>query len=89
MKHTPGPWTKVFPSNHWHIARTDGRVEIAKVAAYKQREVSTANARLITAAPELLSALERLAKRHLEANTDYKAIDEALRAIAKAKGEAI
>ena len=55
-KHTPGPWTKCFLNGHWHIARKDGRVEIAKVAAYKNREQSTANARLIAAAPELLEA---------------------------------
>lgn len=56
--HTPGPWKKVFINGHWHIAREDGRVEVAKVSAYKTREVSDANAALIESAPDLLSALE-------------------------------
>jgi len=56
-KHTPGPWES-YPHSTEPVTtiignRTDG---IAKVLASGNRELDTANARLIAAAPELLAA---------------------------------
>lgn len=60
--HTPGPW--VFyadtPSTdpNWHIVTTANRMRVlANVHIEPGNEMDLANARLITAAPELLYAL--------------------------------
>ena len=94
--HTPGPWES-YPHSTEPITtiignRTDG---IAKVLASGNRELDTANARLIAAAPELLAALRNVTDsmlasrrlgRGLEVPTQF--IDDARVAIAKAEGRA-
>jgi len=70
-KHTPGPWKAVEPATiDWRdpfVQTADGESTVAltcgggpdvAIAAPAQR----ANARLIAAAPELLEALERIAR---------------------------
>jgi hypothetical protein len=60
MKHTPGPWS------YWNgICSPGGRVtqdetgtHIAIPTVYANAQLTDANARLIAAAPDLLSALE-------------------------------
>jgi len=63
VSHTPKPWSKVFLNGHWHIVGVYGRIEIAKVSAYKNRERSKVNSDLIVAAPDLLDALEAIQAR--------------------------
>lgn len=92
-KHTPGPW---------HIARFDATtVEIRSERGLIVAEVGNtsteddANARLIAAAPELLSALQRIADRNLTYlsgkvmgdQISYEDVAAARAAIAKATGE--
>ena len=87
--YTPGPW-KVVGSEIWgpRFRLADGR------GAYdeKDREKRNANAALIAAAPELLSALEIMACNFERQHPgDYESWDTyrwARAAIAKAKGEA-
>jgi len=78
-KHTPGPWHWHDLGNDWCVSGANG--DNAIVAP--DRKPSTADARLIAAAPELLAALERIAAW----KTDWR-IDEAIviarAAIAKA-----
>lgn len=51
-KHTPGPWAAQKGRTTWHVG-TESR-GVASIYNYGEEE---ANARLIAAAPELLSAL--------------------------------
>ncbi len=100
--HTPGPWGDVQPGNgstdrdepgcRWIIH--DGRI-VAKTC--QQADESTANARLIAAAPELLKACEA-ARRNIDVSTIRPGkkntqrwetvIDTLDQAIRKSKGEA-
>lgn len=62
--HTPGPWKAYKQDNgDWYISRSLGAqladTALATVHAWAQTE-DEANARLITAAPELLEALEKI-----------------------------
>lgn len=99
-KHTPGPWKSQWNGN-W-LVQTAGGWLVAKVAAPKAKgnfspENVEANARLITAAPELLVIAEELVA--LRGKWDsiedrwerYMAITnialKARAAITKAKGE--
>ena len=85
--HTPGPWiatpTTGNPSNPYtarmDIVATSGEWNPAFVAG----DILPEDARLIAAAPDLLSALERLA--HPMADDDD--LDYARDVIAKAKGQ--
>ncbi len=86
-KHTPGPWMAPDPSEDSQgcIFTEATLLTIATVATY--RPEWKANARLIAAAPELLSAL----KRYVENDTGATDIDglnkDARAAIAKAEPE--
>jgi hypothetical protein len=85
--HTPGPWT--IPGS----ANLVGTENPRRLIAETHGENSTANARLIAAAPELLASLEYLMAHRTTAEADC---DEAMRcgvaqararlAIAQAKG---
>ena len=98
IKHTPGPWVVGMSSdNGIHcidaIDPKDGkRFEVCEVWGIDhdktECEISKANARLISSAPDLLEALEDL----MEAVKDHYAAGgyewkQARAAIAKAKGE--
>ena len=94
--HTPGPWSikgAVFATitgTQTHVGY-NGRILVyqAEVAKIQPRHEREANAHLISAAPELLEACERLALFHEscghEGNAD-SAIEAAKAAIAKAEG---
>lgn len=99
-KHTPGPWfikeTGQWPeTNHWMGIYSENKKTywIAKVEGWG--EEAEANARLMSAAPEMLEALETLlsAKEMKEIGaqeypaTKEKAWNMARAAITKAKGE--
>jgi hypothetical protein len=92
IKHTQGPWVE-----HDDLTVRDSkRVEIAKINAfvdivnYKEPSVMAqeilANSRLIAAAPDLLKALEDLIQSSVTSASVPK-MNQAKRAIAKAKGE--
>lgn len=90
--HTPGPWvihgnfTEIHPHDD-----SDGNQVIADIDPDCEMDSREANARLIAAAPDLLAALE-FALHLIETTGDFadfevgKVIDEAINAIAKAKG---
>ncbi len=87
--HTPGPWI-----NHGRVSDTDDSISIVggKTDGYadavyinvqgENPEAQIANARLIAAAPEMLDALEAIAKAGLVVD-----ITIIYAAIARAKGE--
>lgn len=93
-KHTPGPWKYGIElssrSGEWLISFDAGYrgrgISIAETKAGSGQE--EANARLISAAPELLEALDNtqqlLERLGLESSDEYQANASA---IAKAKGE--
>ena len=91
MSHTPGPWTtKKIDTGVYDICRVgnDGlrtrvcRLHASQIEPEHGGDVK-ANAHLIASAPDLLSALERLA--HPMADDDD--LDFARAIIAKAKGQ--
>lgn len=66
QQHTPGPWIAGNATNgrilkRWRIYRS-GAKTVAEICDNNSSEIEYANARLIAAAPELLSALEDLTK---------------------------
>ena len=89
QKHTPGPWNgKALPEGTWLIFGGYG-------TGGSNIGPSDANLYLITAAPDLLLALEklsekvRLAHSYGQTTADFGPdLDRSRRAIAKAKGEA-
>src|SRR5688572_12799210 len=61
-RHTPGPWSlcRVY-EDMWHLNQGNGTGYICDLPCYPHRVTEcTANARLIAAAPDLLTALQRL-----------------------------
>lgn len=91
MKHTPGPWK--FLDDRAVVA---GDVLIAQTS--KINDSNYANANLIAAAPEMLEALEKLTIEfelqlkergcNIESSRQfYRPLVEAIRVIAKARGE--
>jgi len=89
---TSGPWAISGIHHSIGIAPDDGKSDgIATVFGCGPK--AEANARLISAAPDLLSALQR-AEAALswfindDGESDIEALDEARAAISKAKGEA-
>lgn len=101
-KHTPGPWRAVETIGGYALIATRDGVLIAKVDCsissnhwVKNIAESNANSRLISAAPELLEALENLLGRVIQdcelTHSEYGAsgreiITQAKQAIAKALG---
>ena len=89
--HTPGPWKCDLVS--LKIWANDGNAEIARTSSDVSIHEEEANAHLISAAPDLLSALEAAVARVQIANEEGDPIlsawlPDALSAIAKAKGAA-
>jgi hypothetical protein len=93
MAHTPGPWAvdddtleifSIVPghSTGW-IAKVLGNDDNGRPLSPDEM---AANARLIAAAPELLSALRPLVERVIENGGHGDLVDTALAAIAKAEG---
>ncbi len=98
IKHTPGPWRvssespRIIKKDYRAIGSDAGFLIAStmghdKSGFYASEQEADANALLITAAPELLEALEELlaATQHLEPCP--ATADKARAAIAKAKGE--
>ena len=96
-KHTPGPWMKAERLNGpwWHISSSHsvgGRQAVACVHGESKRgatayaEMFEANARLIAAAPELLSFVKEWLDR--QGSDENYMTTKARKAIFKATGEA-
>lgn len=95
--HTPGPWTTLtYNENTLHAEIMSGDVCLARIPHWPlANDESQANARLISAAPDLLSTLEKLLSRaeKLDQSATHdglqncEAIANAREAIRKAKGE--
>ena len=76
-EHTPGPWT---------LAELPGAMGTARVFAGPQQLthiINKSDARLIAAAPEMLEALQAIAKLNVD-DFAYSAVQTARAAIAKA-----
>jgi hypothetical protein len=96
-KHTPGPWEAEARQHGLAIYAnydTAPSEYLALINGYEgskeDRERNRANARLISAAPELLAALERVLECHrlkISLDTNAAALEQARAAIRKAKGE--
>ena len=94
QQHTPGPWHALtYNENTLHAEIMSGDVCLARVPYWPlANEESQANARLISAAPDLLSALEFLLADYIaidgeELTGSAIPVETARKAIAKAKGE--
>jgi hypothetical protein len=90
MKHTPGPWKMKFKKNcDWSVYGKDG-YSILAIPYDNDNGRPTedkANAALIAAAPELLSAL-KLAVHHESATwKDVDALHRCIELISKLRGE--
>lgn len=76
IKHTPGPWTvKWLDVSHAMIYDASGMNVVPRMIA-ERGAPTEANARLIAAAPDLLSEIERLRAalaRETELRTRYEA----------------
>lgn len=94
-KYTPGPWTAGEFQSNGMVNQTPINPVIG--VAYGDKNESTANARLIAAAPDLLAALEETLQALIDMllDRDYTeesvsqdpAVIKARAAIAKARGE--
>lgn len=91
-KHTKGPWIidkDTTTPNHETSIRAEGDIgqllQVCKINEYVDLKTGGANARLIAAAPELLSLLERVIKAN-GVNHIPELKRECLEAIAKATG---
>lgn len=90
-QHTPGPWRIADTNFRPKVFAADGRLvaDCANILRRTQDEME-ANARLITAAPDMLLALEGMIQSFHEsvvANpNDFPALRAAVEAINKAKG---
>lgn len=92
--HTPGPWLIIPGGDEWsqgRIATIEPKPETMISENYwtvaevnNRRDEREANARLISAAPDLLEALEAVVSVADRATTEF---DLARAAIAKARGE--
>ena len=93
--HTPGPWVRTAVDGGWDaVSPADHRI----LPICRLVENNPANANLITAAPDMLSALSTIAalSRAIDDNSQiggasdalFMAVDLARNAIAKARGEA-
>lgn len=97
VQHTPGPWVCYadLPSTepNWHIVTNASRMRVlANVHIEPGNKVDEANARLITAAPDLLGALKQITTNYVAAlnasgaDVDQKSVVKARAAIEKAEG---
>lgn len=87
--HTPAPWeTSTNYAGEWDVCEADGGDMIADLSQCGDAKTKEANAHLISAAPDLLSALEKAVNHKNAFWNNPDALDAALFAIRKAKGEA-
>lgn len=92
--HTPGPWKW-----HWKLdglkadcgvfsEKTEGHAySICRAPVFEAQDQWEANARLISAAPDMLEALEALVQADASGELDDSMFAAARAAIAKAKGK--
>jgi hypothetical protein len=97
MKHTPGPWKITTIADYTFIGEVDNTRDGQGIC--EMMGECEANAKLIAAAPELLSALKRLelasamvalvdnSEENLEAVELRAALNMSIKAIEKAEGE--
>lgn len=89
INHTPGPW--VIGKHDHDVVMVDTASGTAICDVYGESDDRPANARLISAAPDLLEALETLkrvvSKMRHTLDDDDPALERAREAIAKAKGD--
>ena len=83
MKHTPGPWSLIFINGKPLVS------DICLIYSHEKfAEYADGNAHLIAAAPDLLDALQGMVAGYgHDFHTGSVALDKAIAAIAKAKGE--
>ena len=86
--YTPGPWTSGDAGSQvFDIVGPDitgrGKELVGSFRAFQDRKTNSSNAILISSAPDLLAALERLA----HPMADDEDLDYAREVIAKAKGQ--
>ena len=87
-EHTPGPWEAKLQDFGEELWFDDGFWEVGPAIVGASSETAAADARLISAVPELLAALEDCVKKmESEHSCDPPTYQDALAAIAKAKGE--
>ena len=90
--HTPGPWRFAKARTHIHIGGPVGDPSCGYVCRLQSREIDEANARLIAAAPDMLSALIEMQKLLVKTSLTQRDMDDlyhiAQDAIAKATGAA-
>jgi len=88
-KHTQGPWTALYrPAMNLagvHIRATDKYLEVSYCNS-SETETPEADARLMSAAPEMLEALEEFLLCGQNAGHNQRLIEQVKNAIAKAKG---
>ncbi len=88
-KHTPGPWSYKAGDSILYI-QSKGIIAKVGIAGYweKYSPEDEANARLISAAPDLLAALREFVHPYQSATlTEREQREKALAAIAKAEGK--
>ena len=88
-QHTPGPWAT---SSAWNVMKGGTKIATLEQMPGNYESERMANARLISSAPELLSALDRIISLGKSENFgDWEAWEEVIdarAALRKAKGEA-
>lgn len=86
-KHTPGPWVFDTSNDGESVKASNGNYIIEDVYHADYVSGSTADRRLIAAAPELLEALQDMVDYYGTASADVEALTKARAAIAKATGQ--
>jgi hypothetical protein len=87
MAHTPGPWYTGIDEDCHMVYSGDADVVADTLRDDGDAETESANATLISAAPELLAALEILLLEFETSQPSRKSWIAARKAISKAKGE--
>lgn len=93
-KHTPGPWHSFSPQGSAAVNPNGAAFLIGPTRLYMDKSCGflVADAQLISAAPDLLDALNALlpalmSKSAMMDKNDWMAVEKANAAIAKARGE--
>lgn len=84
-KHTPGPWFSQYDDNGFYEIGSEA-VGLRLAFTFGEGDTDEANVRLMSAAPDLLEALEALVTQVSDSHA-YDELAVARAAIAKAKGE--
>lgn len=90
-QHTPGPWTWVKHGSYYSLENNGGFEVVSDGSACGEYggwmdSPSEPNARLISAAPDLLASLEEVLAYCVEHGHDWMCMAQARAAIAKATG---